>query len=177
MVGLKRILLRPGASDTKRKICKRRNHERAVRTDETRSRKVIFEVKTGPLLFRITGIVVFLQILLGGLLTFDFIAPTFHIITGLIVFFLAIATMVVTLTSKPVFRPLRGLSISLVALIIIQIILGLETLSSGSSILAWVHFAVAMGIYGMIIAGTFMSMAWNRMEKGQRVQEKSLNEK
>ena len=108
---------------------------------------------------------IFLQLLLGGLLTFDFITPTFHIVTGLAVFVLAIATMVATLVAKPSFRPLRGLSAGLVALIIIQIILGFATLSSKSEVLAWVHFLVAMGIYGMAIAGTFMSTAMTRMER------------
>ena len=129
------------------------------------NRYTSIDVKTVPLLFRITGIVIFLQLLLGGLLTFNFITPTFHIITGIIVFVLAIATMVAALISKPSFRPLRGLSAGLVALIAVQGILGFATLSSGSQVLAWIHFLAAMGIYGMAIAGTFMSMAMTRMER------------
>jgi len=43
-------------------------------------------------------------------------------------------------------------------LIIVQIILGFTTLSTGNLVIAWVHLLVAMGIYGMVIAGTFMSM-------------------
>ncbi|HKW04330.1 MAG TPA: hypothetical protein VJN71_03425 [Nitrososphaerales archaeon] len=120
-------------------------------------------MKLGPLFFRITAIVIFIQLLLGGLLTFNFISATFHIVTGLIVFILAVATMIAVLVSKPVFRPLRGLSIGLVALIVIQIILGLETLRTGSSALAWFHFLVALGIYGMAIAGTFMASQSNRI--------------
>ncbi|MHB8566442.1 MAG: hypothetical protein ACYC7D_08595 [Nitrososphaerales archaeon] len=81
--------------------------------------------------------------------------------TGAIVFVVALATMIMVLTSKPVFPPLRGLSTGLVALIVVQMILGLETLRTGSNALAWVHFAVAMGIYGMTVAGTFMAAQWN----------------
>jgi heme A synthase len=118
-------------------------------------------MKLGPLLFRITGIVIFIQLLLGGLLTFNFIMATVHIITGFIVFIVAVATMIAVLVTKPVFRPLMGLSIGLVALIVIQIILGLETLRTSSAALAWIHFVVALGIYGMAIGGTFMSMRLN----------------
>jgi hypothetical protein len=122
-------------------------------------------MRLGPLLFRITGIVIFVQIALGGLLTFGFIDPTAHIVTGLIVFVLALASMVTVLVSKPVFMPLRGISIGLVVLIVIQIVLGLETLRTNSLALAWIHFLVAMGIYGMSVAGTFMTMRWDRMAR------------
>jgi heme A synthase len=122
-------------------------------------------MKLIPNLFRITSLVIFLQLLLGGLLTFGFITPTAHIITGFIVFTLAIATMIIVLRTKPVFMPLRGISIGMVALIIIQIILGFETLSSRSQILAWVHFAVAMGIYGMAVAGSAMAFSWNNVTR------------
>jgi uncharacterized membrane protein (UPF0182 family) len=125
-------------------------------------------MKTISTLFRITGAVVFIQLLLGGLLTFNFIDPTFHIATGVIVFLVALVTMIAALASKPVFAPLRGVSIGLVALIIIEMILGLETLRMGSDFLAWVHFAVAMGIYGMTVAGTFMAAQWNRMANFQQ---------
>ena len=39
-------------------------------------------MKTGILLFRLTAIVVFLQLIIGGLLTFDLISATPHIIAG-----------------------------------------------------------------------------------------------
>lgn|SRR5487761_977439 len=122
-------------------------------------------MKLIPNLFRITSLVIFLQLLLGGLLTFGFITPTAHIITGFIVFILAIATMIIVLRTKPVFMPLRGISIGMVAIIILQIILGFETLRSGSQILAWVHFAVAMGIYGMAVAGSIMAFSWNNVTR------------
>jgi len=123
-------------------------------------------------LFRITSIVILIQLLLGGLATFNFMAPTIHIITGLIVFVLAIATMVVTLrdNSRSSFRTLRGISIGLVTLIVIQMILGFVTLASGSSVVAWVHFGVAMGIYAMSVAGSVMAFMWVNMSRA-RVQE------
>jgi heme A synthase len=124
--------------------------------------------RTVPNLFRITSAVIFVQLLLGGLLTFNFIDPTVHIIVGLIVFAAAIATMVAASRTKGTLPQLRGMSIGLVALIVVQIILGLETLRTGSQILAWVHFAVAMGIYGMAAAGSAMAFSnWTRVEGGE----------
>jgi heme A synthase len=108
--------------------------------------------------FRITSLLVFLQIALGGLLTFSFIPALPHIITGFAVLVFAIVILVMALTLKPPFRPLRGLSIGMVSLIIVQIILGFFTLDTNNQVTAWVHLLVAMGIYGMVIAGTFMSM-------------------
>lgn len=110
-----------------------------------------------PVMFRITSVVVFLQLLLGGLLTFDFITPLVHIIMGIAVLAVAITTMVLTIVSKQVFWQLRGLSIGLVALILVQAVLGFATLESGSQIIAMVHFVAALGIYGMTVAGTFMA--------------------
>lgn len=122
-------------------------------------------MKAGPLLFRITGVAVFLQILLGGLLTFDFISPAPHIVVGLLVFVLAIATMVLAFVAKPSFKPPLALAAALVALVLIQIFLGFATLGTGSSLLALIHFVNAMAIYGVSIAGTFVSMRWDRMAR------------
>jgi heme A synthase len=109
----------------------------------------------------VTMILVFLQIALGGLLTFDFISWVPHAITGFIVLALAIVILIIAQTSKPPFRPLQGLSIGLVLAIVVQIILGFATLNTGNQVIAWVHLLVAVGIYGMVVAGTFMSMRLN----------------
>jgi len=123
------------------------------------------------ILFRVTSLVVFLQLLLGGLLTFNFISPELHIINGFIVFGLAVATLVVSLVSKPSFKPVQGIASGMVILILIQIALGFATLNSGNQFLAWVHFAVATGIYGMAVAGTFLAMRWDQMTMHLRERE------
>jgi heme A synthase len=120
-------------------------------------------MKAAPFLFRLTGIVVFVQLLLGGLLTFAFITALPHIIVGFVVFILAIGTMIASLVAKPSFRPMKAVSVAMVALILIQIILGFVALGSGSSVIGWLHFANAMAIYGAAISGTFTAMRWNRM--------------
>ena len=122
-------------------------------------------MKTGPALFRVTTGVIFLQLLLGGLLTFDFISAAPHIILGFIVFILAIATMILAIVSKPVFKPIRNMSIVLVVLIIVQILLGFATLSSGNQAIAWVHFLVAMGIYGLAVSGSVIVVRWDQMTR------------
>ena len=103
------------------------------------------------------------------LLTFSFITSLPHIITGFAVLAFAIVTLVVAQTLKPPFRPLQGLSVGLVLLIVVQIILGFTTLSTGNQVIAWVHLLVAMGIYGMAIAGTFMSMRLDYRSREQSV--------
>lgn len=120
-------------------------------------------MRPGPILFRITGAVLGLQLILGGLLTFGFISPEAHIINGFILFFLAIATMVVWLISKPAFRPMQTISAVIVILILIQIALGFVTLNTGSQGLAFVHFMVALAIFGVTLSGAFMALRWDRM--------------
>src|SRR5690348_3462468 len=120
--------------------------------------------------FRVTSLVVFLQIALGGLLTFGFLDNAVpHIITGFAVLAFAIVALAMAQRLKPPFRPLQGLSVGLVLLIAVQIVLGFTTLSTGNQVVAWVHLLVAMGIYGMVIAGTFMSMRLDYRSKEQSV--------
>src|SRR5947208_16242133 len=112
-------------------------------------------------------ILVFIQLELSELLTFDYISCIPHAITGFIVLALAIVTLIVAQTSKPPFRPLQGLSIGLVLAIVVQIILGFLTLNTGNLAVAWVHLLVAVGFYGMVVSGTFMSMRSKYSSRGQ----------
>ncbi len=120
-------------------------------------------MKVGPLLFDVTAVVVFLQIALGGLLTFNFISATTHVIFGFVLLVVAIATMIVALVSKPSFKPVKIVSIIMVVLIFVQGILGFSTLNSGSQLVAWIHLVNAMVIYGAAISGTFLAIRWNAM--------------
>ncbi len=121
------------------------------------------------LLFRATAIMVFVQIALGGLVTFSFITPEVHIFTGLVVLILAVAAMVMALAAKPPFQPIRGLSVALVVLLMVQIILGFVAMRGGSDIIAWVHLVVAMAIYGMAVSGTLMATRWDQVRSDQAV--------
>ena len=124
------------------------------------------KVTTRTIVFRVTAAVVFLQLAIGGLVTFGFLESGVHIITGLIVLVLTIAALAIALASKPRFRPLVGLSVGMVVLVVIQGILGFITLGSGSQVVAWVHLVTALGIYGMAVAGAFMATMGDRMARG-----------
>lgn len=117
------------------------------------------------LLFRITTIVIFLQLLLGGLLTFNFTGAGVHIVMGIIVFIFAIATMISVFLAKPRLRSLLVVSAITVLLIVLQIVLGFDALGTGSQIVAWIHFANAMAIYGLAASGTFLSSKVGQAEK------------
>jgi flagellar motor component MotA len=75
---------------------------------------------------------------------------------------LAATTLIFALVAKPPFKPAR-LSISLVALIIVQTILGFGTIVNGNMVIAWVHLLNALAIYGTSIAGIFLAIQWSRM--------------
>jgi hypothetical protein len=115
-------------------------------------------MKPGPLLFRITGIVIFLQLALGGLLTFDFIPVAPHILVGLLALILSVVTTLLSWLSKPSFRPMRIAATGLVAMVLIQIGIGFTMLKADSDLLSWIHLMVALGIYGVAVAGTFTSV-------------------
>ena len=120
-------------------------------------------MRAASVLFRVTAIVVFLQLLLGGLLTFNFVSAAPHIILGFLVLIVAIASMVAALVSKPSFRPIQVMSAVSVVLILAQVILGFATLGTGNAAIAWIHFVTALAIYGLAVSGAFMAMRWDRM--------------
>ena len=73
------------------------------------------------------------------------------------VFILAIVTMIAAIVAKQRTRPLLVTSTALILLIILQIALGFDTVRTGSQIVAWVHFANAIAIYGVAMSGSFLS--------------------
>ncbi|MDG6997306.1 MAG: hypothetical protein JRN52_15425 [Nitrososphaerota archaeon] len=121
----------------------------------------------GRALFHATAAAVFLQLVVGGLLTFNFIKPELHIVLGLIVFILAIACLIVSFVSKPSFRPVRIASIALVVLMLVQIILGFAALGTHSDAISWTHFVNAMIVYGVAMSGNFMAVRWDQIRLAQ----------
>ena len=120
-------------------------------------------MKPLQLLFSITAIVLAVQLLLGGLLTFGFITASVHIVVGFVLFILAIVTMVYAFVSKPAFKPLQRMTVALVLLLVLQIFLGFYTLDSGNQVVAWIHFVNALVIYGLVISGALMTTMMGRM--------------
>jgi len=132
-------------------------------------------MRAGPLLLRVTSAVLGFQLLLGGLLTFAFISSEAHIVTGFVLFILAIATMVAWLAAKPSFRPMKVVTVVIVVLILLQIILGESTLNSGNQAVAFLHFLNALAIFGATISGSFMAMRWEKMTKANASPEGNAN--
>jgi heme A synthase len=77
------------------------------------------------------------------------------------------ASEIIALVSKPAFRPIQMMSIVLVVLIVVQIILGFATLSSGNQAIAWIHFVNAMAIYGLAVSGSVIALRWDQMARAR----------
>ncbi len=113
-------------------------------------------------LFRITTLVVFIQLLLGGLVTFEFLGVLPHIVLGFIILALAVAIVIAEFTAEPEIKPARMMSIGLLVLLLIQIMLGYATLDSGSAIIAWVHLLNSLLIFGLLVSATVLLSFWSR---------------
>ena len=122
-------------------------------------------MKPGPLLFHITGIAIFVQLALGRLLALDFIPVDPHMALGFVVFALAVATTVFAWRFKPKFLPVRTTSAALVPLVALEAFLGFSMLDADNPLLSWVHFIVAMVIYGVAVAGMVTTIRWNQLAK------------
>ena len=120
-------------------------------------------LKPAVLLFYIMGVIIFLQLLTGGLRVFGFIDESAHITLGFITFFLAIVTLVAAALTKPRYRPAISISALMVVLILVQGFLGFDFLDNNDPTVIFVHFANALIIYGLAISGVFMAMHWSRM--------------
>ena len=127
-------------------------------------------MKPAAVLFYIMGVVVFIQLLSGGLRVFGFIGESAHISLGFITFFLSIITLVAAALTKPRFRPAIGMSAVLVVLILIQGLLGFDFLNTNDSAVIFVHFANSLVIYGLTISMVFTAMRWNKMTTAPQMQ-------
>jgi heme A synthase len=113
--------------------------------------------------YRILGIALFIQMALGGLVTFGYIDAGAHIIWGVVLGVLALVTLVLVfrLPSKP--KGLVGITFGIGVDVLLQALLGFAAIDMGSDALSWVHFLNALAIFGMTIAATFMAMQASRM--------------
>lgn len=114
-------------------------------------------------MFRLLGVALFIQLALGGLVTFGYLDPLSHVVWGVVLGVLALVVLVSVyrLPSKP--PRLAGIAFGIGADILLQGLLGFAILRFNSEFLSWVHFLNALAIYGMTLAGTFMAMAGGRM--------------
>ena len=117
-------------------------------------------------MFRVIGIALFIQLALGGLVTFNFISPFIHLVWGIVLGVLAVVAIVfvVRTPSKP--RQLVGLSIGIGVDILLQGLLGFAILATNSDVISWVHFLNALAIFGMTLFGTFLAMRASSVASG-----------
>jgi heme A synthase len=120
-------------------------------------------LKPAVVLFYVTGAVIFLQLVSGGLRIFGFVDESTHIAIGFITFIIAVITLVAAASTKPRYRPAISMSALLVVLILIQGLLGFDYLGTNSLGVIFVHFANALVIYGLAVSSVFMAMRWNKM--------------
>lgn len=120
-------------------------------------------MKSAAILFHVTAAVTFVQLVLGALLVFNFLLdPTIHIITGLAILGLAIATMVVCVRAKPPNRQMKNVSITLAAVLALQAVLGVLILATSSNGVVVIHFTNAMIVYALAVVGVIYARAWNK---------------
>jgi heme A synthase len=120
-------------------------------------------MRAGVLLFYGTGLMVFSQLFVGGMVVFGFVLPAIHIATGFITLGFAACAMAAAIASKPSYRPVKVHGILILALVVIQGLLGFIVLGTGSPSLTLVHFANALLIYGLAVSGALMARRWNVM--------------
>ena len=121
-----------------------------------------------PRLFRILSFFVFIQIALGGLVTFGIISVSvnsfdlvtlIHIINGLIVLGLALVVTMQAVQSKPSHKGLNEVSMALLIFVVVQIGIGFTLVGVVDSVyLAWVHLLMAVLIYAMTLVGRSFAM-------------------
>ena len=124
--------------------------------------------------FRIMGAALGIQLALGGLVTFQFLDPSVHIIWGLVLGVIAVVNLFFFIRMQGRPRPLVTLSIAIGVDILIQALLGFTVLGTSdnanlSNGVAWVHFLNALVIFGMTLFGTFMAMAGARMSQAHQM--------
>jgi heme A synthase len=105
---------------------------------------------------RVTGAALGVQVALGGLVTFGFLDASVHIIWGIVVGVLAIASLVSVAKLSPRPKRLFGLAIGVGVDILVQALIGFAAMATTSiptvsGIIAWFHLLNAFAIFAMFI--------------------------
>ncbi|MDG6998279.1 MAG: hypothetical protein JRN15_04100 [Nitrososphaerota archaeon] len=121
-----------------------------------------------PALFRITSLAVFIQIALGGLVTFEVLpfkvsnfdlVTLLHVINGIVVFILVVVAATAALRSKPSHKGLSELSGAMIIVLILQVTIGLTMVAViDSAVLSWIHLLIGVLIYAMTLVGRSFAM-------------------
>jgi uncharacterized membrane protein YhaH (DUF805 family) len=111
-------------------------------------------MKTSALVVQITAGLIFIQMITGGwyLLSGDSLG---HFFTGLIVFFLAVASVVLALRAKPKHNAFRYSTIALLAFVV----LAGFTSEKGTM---FYHYVMALIVFGVVVTASYHSARWSR---------------
>ena len=120
-------------------------------------------MKISPRWFQVTGILVVVQFILGGLVAGAALDPLSHVVLGFAVLAASIATFIAAVVAIPTSRTVKALSGVLVLLLVLQVPLGFAMLESDSALLSLVHVVNAIAIVGAAFAGF---IAARRLESG-----------
>jgi heme A synthase len=82
---------------------------------------------------------------------------------GIVLGILAVVTLIFVARMPSKSRRLLGLTVGIGVDILIQGLLGFAAQNTGNSAISWVHFLNALAIYGMTLAGMFMTTAASQM--------------
>lgn len=115
-----------------------------------------------PTLFRIMSLVVFIQIALGGLVTFNmlpFDVTPLHIVTGIVVLVFVIMAGTAALRSKPSHKGLNELSVAMIIMTVLQVTIGFTMVRVvDSMVFSWIHLLIGVLIYAMTLVGRSFAM-------------------
>lgn len=120
-------------------------------------------MRAGVVLFYLTAIMIFFQLFMGGMVVFGFVPYYVHIITGYVTLGFAASTMAAAMVSKPSFRPVKIQGVLLLAMVVLQGLLGFIILGGANNLLILVHFTNALLIYGLAVSGVSFARRWGAM--------------
>jgi heme A synthase len=123
------------------------------------------------MVFRILAAALGIQLALGGLVSFNFLGPSIHIIWGIILGILAVVALVYVARMSPRPKRLFGITVGIGVDVLIQALIGFAVLGTSSNAtlsngVAWIHLMNAFAIFAMTIMGSGMAMMAGRMSAG-----------
>lgn len=118
-------------------------------------------MKALALFFPLTALVVFIQALTGAYTVLNFYDFGAHMISGYVAGVFALVAAILAFVAKPKYNALRWSSLVLLALVVLQGLIGFSAETSDQ--IVGIHFGNFLVLYGVSIAMVFYAFRWNRM--------------
>lgn len=123
-------------------------------------------MRIAALLFFVTAVLIFLQLVTGGVFAVgsaslaNSIGDT-HVVMGFLTGLLSLITVIAAWVSKPAYKAFRYTNI---AMLVLFFLVGFTADKSAMNGIL-VHYEFAVLLFGSAIAGTFYTFRWNKMPK------------